>query len=307
MTLSDAATEWLRGARDGTIRNRSGDPYKPSAVRAYKQQLERRVLPALGGRRLADVRRSDVQDLGDKLVAAGLAPSTVQCSILPLRAIYRRAVARGEIAVNPTSGIEVPAVRGGRDRIASPQEARQLLDALSVEDRPLWATAMYAGLRLGELQALKWENVDLDAGTIRVEQGWDRVENRAIDPKSRVGRRRIPIASVLRSLLLEHRLRCGRRDGLVFGRTAVDPFTPTALYQRAKKAWQAAELDPITLHQCRHTAASLMIAAGLNAKALSEYMGHSSIQVTFDKYGHLMPGYLDEAAQMLDAFLSASA
>ncbi len=173
--MSEAAREWLKGARDGTIRTRSGDPYKPSAIRAYDDHLERRVLPALGSRRLADVRRCDVQDLVDQLVAAKLAPSTVKGAILPLRAIYRRAVARGDVAVNPTSGVEVPAVRGGRDRIASPQEARHLLDVLPVGDRPVWATAMYAGLRLGELQALRWENVDLDGGTIRVEQGWDRV------------------------------------------------------------------------------------------------------------------------------------
>jgi integrase len=62
-------------------------------------------------------------------------------------------------------------------------------------------------------------------------------------------------------------------------------------------------LSPITLHECRHTFASLMIAAGVNAKALSTYMGHSSIQVTYDKYGHLMPGNEEEAAGLLDTYL----
>ena len=74
---------------------------------------------------------------------------------MPLRAIFRRAVARGELAVNPTSALELPAVRGRRDRIVSPEQAAQLLVALPERDRPLWATALYAGLRRGELQALR--------------------------------------------------------------------------------------------------------------------------------------------------------
>ena len=74
---------------------------------------------------------------------------------MPLRAIFRRAVSRGEVAVNPTTGLELPAVRGRRDRIASPEEAAALLAALPEEERPLWATALYAGLRRGELMALR--------------------------------------------------------------------------------------------------------------------------------------------------------
>jgi integrase len=81
------------------------------------------------------------------------------------------------------------------------------------------------------------------------------------------------------------------------------PFGPSSVRQRADDAWKDAELDRITLHEARHTFASLMIAAGVNAKALSTYMGHSSIQVTYDKYGHLMPGNEEEAASLLDAYL----
>ena len=112
-TLREAAEAWLAGAQAGTIRNRSGDPYKPSAIRGYADALRLRVLPALGSHRLADIRRIDLQDFVDALVADGLSPSTVRNTLLPLRAIFRRAVARGEIAVNPTSGVELPAVRAG--------------------------------------------------------------------------------------------------------------------------------------------------------------------------------------------------
>ena len=77
----------------------------------------------------------------------------------------------------------------------------------------------------------------------------------------------------------------------------------SSVQQRAQRCWLAAGLDPITLHECRHTFASLLIAAGVNAKALSVYMGHASISTTFDRYGHLMPGGEDEAAALADAYL----
>jgi integrase len=73
--------------------------------------------------------------------------------------------------------------------------------------------------------------------------------------------------------------------------------------KRAKDAWSAAGLEPITLHEARHTFASLLIDSGANAKAVQEFMGHSKIQTTFDTYGHLLPGSHDEVRQRMDAYL----
>ena len=163
-------------------------------------------LPELGHLGLSAVDRYRVQDLVDRLVARGLSPSSVRNAVLPLRAIYRRAVARSEVAVNPTLGLSLPAVRGRRERIARPEEAAALIAALAEADRALWATALYGGLRRGELQALRWDDVDLDGGLIRVERSWDRVEG-PIEPKSRAGHRRVPLAADLRRHLVAHRLR----------------------------------------------------------------------------------------------------
>ena len=301
-TLMEAAAQWLEGAKAGVIRARGGHPYKPSAIRAYEAALRLRVLPELGRRKLSELTRNDLQDLVDDLLASELSPSAIGVTLLPVRAICKRAVVRGEIAVNPTTGLEMPAVRGGRDRIASPEECGRLLEALPYGDRPLWATAMYAGLRRGELRALQVEDVDLATGVLRVSRGWDEDEGE-IDTKNRK-ERRVPIAAVLRDYLDEHLLGLDWTDGLVFGATAVSPFSPTPVRIRAAKAWRGAELDPISLHECRHTFASVMIAAGVNAKALSTYMGHSTVSFTFDKYGHLMPGNEDEAAGLLDAYLA---
>jgi len=302
VTLNEAADAWLDGARDGTVRTRSGDAYKPSAIRSYEAALRQRVLPDLGGRRLSDLGRVDLQDLAERLSAEGLSPSTVRNVIMPLRAIFRRAVVRGDLTVNPTTGLELPAVRGTRDRIADPDEAAKLLAAVPVEDRALWATALYAGLRRGELMALRWEDVNLAGGVIRVERAYDAKEGCYVEPKSRAGKRTVPLAGALRDHLVEHRMRQGQTEGLAFGRDADRPFSPNDVRDRALAAW--VEHDPITLHEARHTFASLMIAAGVNAKALSTYMGHSSITITLDRYGHLMPGNEEEAAGLLDAYLA---
>jgi len=90
----------------------------------------------------------------------------------------------------------------------------------------------------------------------------------------------------------------------VFPTRAGTPFDSWAIKARADKAWRLAGLNPIGLHESRHTFASLMIAAGVNAKALATYMGHASITITLDRYGHLFPGNEDEAATLLDAYLA---
>ena len=113
--------------------------------------------------------------------------------------------------------------------------------------------------------------------------------------------------TALRGLIREHRLRQGRAGrGLVFGRSQTQPFNPTSAQQRARAAWEAHELASITMHECRHTFASLMIAAGVNDKALSTYMGHANIAIAMDRYGKLMPGNEQHAAGLLDSYLDAA-
>ena len=124
--------------------------------------------------------------------------------------MYRRALAREQVAVNPTIGLEIPAARGRRDRIAAPCEGAALIEALPEADRAVWATAMYAGLRRGELRGLRWSDIDLDGGLIRVERGWDDSDGE-IEAKTRAGRRSVPILSRLRRELVAHKLRTGRR------------------------------------------------------------------------------------------------
>jgi len=305
VTLAEAADEWIEGAKRGTIRNASGDEFKPSTIRAYEGALRLRVLADLGAQRLCDITRADLQVFADRLLDRGLNPSTINVTLASMRVIYSRALERGQVPLNPTSGVKLPSRRGRRERIADPIEGDALLAAPPERDRALWATAMYAGLRRGELQALRWEDIDLAARVIRVRRGWDSQAGE-ISPK-RDDQRNVLISKrlghpTLPGHLVAHRIRAKDPHGRVFG-SGGQPFSPTSLTRRAEPAWARAGLEPITLHECRHTYASTMIAAGANAKTISTYMGHANINITIDLYGHLMPGNEAEAADLLDAYL----
>jgi integrase len=301
-TVAEAAEELVAGMRSGLVRTRSGDIYKPSAIRSYEAALRDHVVPRIGRTRLGDVQHRDVQQIADDLLADGRDPSTIRNGLMPLRVIFRRAVENGDIAVNPCTHLRLPAVRGRRERIASPPEAEQLLAALPERDRPFWATALYAGLRRGELMALRWDDVDLANGLIHVERAYDEKARLEIQPKSRAGRRTVPIVGALRDILVEHKANQAQAEGLVFG--GVAPIQPSNLWRRAQRAWKQAGLRPIGLHEARHTFASILIAAGVNAKAITTYMGHASIQTTYDLYGKLMPGSEAEVAALVDAYLA---
>ena len=197
-TLAEAAEDWLAGRAGRDHQDPLGDPYKPSALRAYEQALRTKVLPELGHLRLSAVTRTALQDLVDRLVADGRGPSTVRNAILPLRAIYRRALTRAEVRSTRRSGWRCPRSAERRERIARPAEAAALIEALPASDRarlgdrPLRRPSprRAAGASLGRRR--------LRGGLIRVEQSWDD-EAGPIEPKSRAGRRRVPLAKPLRA------------------------------------------------------------------------------------------------------------
>jgi integrase len=302
MTFAEAADALVAGMRDGSWLDRSGKPFKPSTCRSYEQALRSYVKPKLGHKRLSSIRRRDVQALVDELRAAGLAPGTVLNKLDPVRVIFRRAMRDDLIAVDPTEHLDLPLNRGRRERVEPPGRANALIDALPESERAFWAMALMAGLRRGELRALRFRDVDLKGNRVHVRVGWDDVEGE-IELKSDAGRRTVPLASRVRRELAAHKLRTGRGDDdLVFGRTATLPFVPTTVRSRARKAWKAAGLEPLTPHEARHCAASYLIAAGVNDKELTTYIGHSDIRTTYNVYGHLMPGNEREAAAKLDAF-----
>jgi integrase len=298
-TVQTAWAEWLEGAEAGAILSRNREQYKPSTLRGYRRDMARYLLPELGAYRLADVRPDDVQAIVERLNGQGLSGSRVRNLLVPLQSLYRRH--RREVPSNPTEGLDLPPAGGRRERAVSPEEAAALLDALDEADRPLWATAFYAGLRRGELRALRVSDVNFpEATTITVEWAWDDVEG-DIAPKSHKGRRVVPVASALRVYLLEQKLRTRRRgDERLFG-----PFRPHSVQARADAAWAAAGLQRLTLHECRHSYVSLMHAAGCSLEEIGDFVGHSSAYMV-DRYRHLLDSQRDRAAERLDQFLAGA-
>lgn len=263
--------------------------------------------------------------LVDALRRKGLKPSTVHNKLDPLRVVYRRAVNRDLITTDPTANFELPLVRGRRERVVSRERARLFLDTLPEGERALWATALYGGLRVGELRALRWRDVDFTGRKLYVRRAWDDVAGE-IEVKSDAGRRKVPLAGRLTSELQTHRARTNRSESdLVFGRTPREAFIRTTVRRRAIRAVEnhnakvraraQAEgrdlrddelVELLTPHEARHTAASYLIAAGLNAKQLQTYIGHSDIRTTYNVYGHLFEGDEIEAAEQLDRYLDGA-
>jgi integrase len=212
------------------------------------------------------------------------------------------------VQLNACDGVECDGkAEQPRERVASPSEALRLLEVVPDRDRALWATAFFAGLRRGELLGLRWEDVDLAGRRLRIERSYDPAARKFVKPKTRRGTRKVIIPDLLVPYLAGH---SNRTEGLVFAPEAGSgevPVNDAKVRERAYAAWGAAGLQRIGLHECRHTYASLMIAAGVNIKTISESMGHASIVITLDRYGHLLDGELEQAATKLNAYLAGHA
>jgi integrase len=303
-TLSELASDFIAGARAGHVLSRKGAPYKPSVVDGYASVLDTHVLPVLGDRRLNAVKRGDVQLWVDALVAAGLAPSTVRNALDPLRRICDRAVKRDVIPYSPCDHVEVPRGSGIRDRVASPDEALALIAALPEVDRALWATAMYAGLRVSELRALRWNDVDLEQGVLHVRRTKTDSGVEQIGGKSDAAMRTVAVIGDLRRILLPHKLATGRSgDDLVFGRTPHLPFVRSTIRARALAAWKSSGLVPITPHEARHTFGSMLAAAGIDVSERQRQMGHAS-SAMMDRYTHGFPDSVTKAGGQLQDWIS---
>ena len=306
-SIRKEGTDLIKGMRSGAIRKKEGERYKDSTIRRYELGLEH-IYPLIGAQRLGDLTPGIIQiEVIDRLLADGMDSSSVRNAVIPLRVIARRAHRRQQIAVNPTIGLELPALPPRRERITTPEEAVLLLHVLPYPDKALWGTAIYAGLRLGELRALQWKHIDLAERVIKVRRSYDPVARKCIKPKSKAGVRDVPILEPLADILIEHKMNQAhaRADDLLFGafRPGAHTFSDSAARTRAYKIWDRYNLNVIGLHECRHSYASISLAAGVNIEALRVQMGHSRIETTLRLYGHLLPGSINESATLTNLFI----
>jgi Phage integrase family len=240
---------------------------------------------------------------------AGRRSSLPRC---PQRSCASRNTPRALTAFRASRRSATASVRSCRSWVDRPERVARALAALDGVDRGPWTVALYAGLRVGEIQALRWADVDFDRGVLRVERAWDRKAG-PIAPKSRAGRRTVPMSMLVRRELRELQLRSGRRGGdLVFGRTAELAFVPQVLHRHSKAAWDEVGLTA-------EWAADGMARPGLHDAGhhclthwgrvwdigrLHQASGHSDIRQT-QRYLHVPPDRDAEDAARLDAYLGA--
>jgi integrase len=297
-TFEHLAEQWLDGVEQGRIGRRRGrgKPYSETTILAMGRSLKYHLLPHFGPMHAAEISELDWQAWIDTPARRGLSRSTIAKHISVASDIYAWASApsRRLVTRNPLRLVELPPNdEKPRLRVALAPEAAALLAALEPEDRLPYAIAFYAGLRRSEIYRLEWPDVLED----------DHIASRLVvrRSKSKAGtQRRPPIADNLRQVLAEAWERQGRpREGKVVDRSVMSG----KIARRVEKAWHVADLNRITLHECRHTYASLLMAAGYTIKELMEYMGHADLQMV-NRYVKLLPQPgEDDAADRLNPYL----
>jgi integrase len=299
-----------------------------------RRNLENHVIPRLGAIPLQDLNAGHVNKLytdllveGRKDGAGGLSPASVRRIHAMLRKALRDAVRWGRVERNVTDFADPPparVVQAARRRSMTTWNEQELLSFLtgtaSHRLHPLWVFAATSGTRRSEFLGLRWGDVNLNASTVTIRQtvvmtpdGY-RLE---LEQKSVTSGRTLHLSArtVAELQLQRERQQHQRRvvgtawqeHDLVFPQDDGSWWNPPAITLAFSRAVRKADVRPIRLHDLRHTHASLLLAAGVNPKVVSERLGHSSVAFTLDTYAHVMPGMQPEAAELFDELIYGSA
>lgn len=296
--LADYATQWLQR------RQVTGKGLKPTTVGPYARYIRKDIVPSrLGAMKLADIRRHHINQFAADLTNAKRGATTVRRILTRLSTILATAVSDGLIGANPAVGADRPVLEDTTVRIWEPEHVRQFLMRCAHHRLgPLFEVAVLTGLRRGEITGLHWSDVDLVARKIAVRRNRVTVDGKITEQtttKTRAGLRTVPLSDVAVATLLAWQLRQAAEveaaaEAWVGGDhvfampdgRALDPSYITRLFQVIRK--QDQPLPPLTFHGLRHCAASLMLASGADIAVVSKLMGHASIAITSDVYGHLV-------------------
>lgn len=273
---------------------------KPSTLLNYESMLSSSLLPFFGSVPLTAIRTQDVQRYVAKRLEDGKSPATVQKALVLLKGMFKQAVEWGYLKINPASLVKPPRKVHVEMQWLLPNEIPLLLEALPEEWRPLFFTAIFTGMRLGELLALQWGDIDWNSSTIRVRRTvWN---GQFQEPKTKNSIRSIGMSPRLYEVLKKHRESAiSNQHDLVFTSNKGQIIDGSNLRKRVfDPALERAGLRKIRIHDLRHTFASLLINQGENLKYVQSLLGHASITQTVDRYGHLMPDIHVGAGVRLD-------
>jgi len=255
----------------------------------------------LGSLPIASIDYTTVQAWVGKL-SATLAPATVTKQYQILSKTLRAAVKAGLVPSNRAEGVDLPKVVREEQKFLTVSEIDQLADAIDPRYRTLVLVGAYGGLRRGELFALRRGKVDLMKRHLDVVEASAEVNGHHVfgPPKSRAGLRRVPLPRRLVDEIVVE-LAGMNADDLVWTSPDGAPLRSNFRARFWLPAVGRSGLDGLRMHDLRHTAVSLWIAAGANPKAIATWAGHASVSSVLDRYGHLLPGAADPVMEALDA------
>jgi integrase len=304
LTLAQYLTRWIEDSVKQTCRE--------STVVSYKGIVNNHIVPKAGQIPLAKFGPMQAQRLYADLTRAEATPRTIQLTHAVLRRAMTMAVRWGLLAANPCAGLERPRVAAKEMRVLDEKQVGALLKAAkSSRLYALYVLAIFTGMRFGEILGLQWADVDTKnrmAPSLEVRRTLQELHGKPklTEPKTASGRRKIDLPRAVATALKAHKAKM-MAEGLrtathVFCNRAGAPLRQAYVTRKSfKKLLETAEIPHIRFHDLRHTAATLMLKQGIHAKVVSERLGHASIQITLDRYSHVLPSMQRDAADKLDA------
>lgn len=284
---------------------------KESTAQTYRALLDKHIYPSFRKKSLAEITRNEIKALCYKKAEIGLAGRSVHYIARTMSAIFNQAIEDGLIAVNPAArpGRYVKIEdRRGKFGFLTQAEGRLFIETAKKRTPkfyPIFLTALRTGMRQGEILGLQWGDIDWNGKFIEIRRAsWNRIVTTPKNGKSR----RVDMSDQLAQVLSEHKLALAKQ-ALKKGRTMSEwvfpssvgaPLEPNRVREAFFLALKHAGLRRIRFHDLRHSFASWLIANGESLAYVKEQLGHHSIQITVDTYGHLVPGANRKAVNALD-------
>jgi len=289
----------------------------PRTYHNYKLQIREHIVPAFGPMKLSKLDTPNIQALYSAKLRDGLKPSSVRYIHTVLHRALSKAVELRLIARNPAASADPPKVRHEEITPLSMDQTRVFLDAARGQKfEALYVLSLTCGLRMGESLGLKWSDIDLKAGTLRVNRQLQRIREGGglvfSEPKN-ASRRTIDLPQRALEALWTHRKRQAEEklkaadyedSGLVFAtRRGTPQDAQNVINRHFKPLLKQADLPPIRWHDLRHTCATLLLGRGVHPKLVQHLLGHASITMTLDRYSHWIPSMGRQAADGMDEAL----
>ena len=303
---------------DGWLLNSVRDTVRPRTYERHEEIVRCHIKPALGRLKLKALTPAHVQGFYRDRLDSGLSAATVQKIHAVLHKALSQAVRWSLVPRNATEAVRAPRPAPNEMRPLAPDEARRLLEVASGDRlQAVYVLAVHTGMRQGELLGLKWDDVDLESGLIRVRRTLTRNKGRLLlgELKTRRSRRTVRLSESAVGALRDHLERqleemeylggLYQDHGLIFTTQVGTPVNPSNLRRRSfAPLLRAADLPDIRFHDLRHTCATLLLGSGVHPKFVQELLGHATIAMTLDTYSHFVPSMGDQTARAMEAALS---